>query len=104
MTLALACIARVHPELAPSGWQTELAFKEEDGLAPMFRAVLDSNPHSTHAIRLFVDEYVEDGLPTGALPHPRISSGRYGCIMMHVFLVLHSYGRPMVSSAMGAQR
>ena len=60
------------PKFCSPTWRTDLAYKEEAGLAPMFRSMLRSNHF--HELRAFVSMDYTEG---GTIPElPRIKTGR----------------------------
>ena len=69
----LGLMAAAKPELCSPHWRTELAFQEEGGLAPMFRAVLEGQGYNLATLCAYIDQ--DHGDPCD---FPRIKAGRCG--------------------------
>ena len=74
----LGLLAAAKPELCSPHWRTELAFQEEGGLAPMFRAVLEGHTHNLATLCAYIDQ--DHGDPYVVLDFPRIKAGRCGLV------------------------
>ena len=66
------------PALCSPHWRTELAFQEEGGLAPMFRAVLEGRTHNLANLCVYIDKDRAD--PRVIPDFPRIKAGRCGLL------------------------